>query len=59
MRRLLAGGLFLAVFAAGMRSLCPSVFADDSPETVTALFLSGISHAPGDPLLPKTVDPDP
>ena len=43
--------LYLASFAVALVRVCPSVFADDSPETVTASAVLGIPHPPGAPLL--------
>ncbi len=51
MNRTLAPALFLICFAANLQFAAPSIFADDSPETVTACFTAGITHPPGDPLL--------
>jgi len=49
--RPVAAALALLVVVAGVRRLCPDVFADDSPETVSACMTLGIGHPPGDPLL--------
>jgi len=43
--------LFLAAFIWDLHRLCPGIFADDSPETVTAIFTLGVAHMPGDPVL--------
>lgn len=51
MTRAIAVAIFLACMAVNIRRLCPDVFADDSPETVTACVTLGIGHPPGDPLL--------
>ena len=43
--------IFLATAFVNIRRLCPTVFNDDSPETVAAALALGITHPPGDPLL--------
>jgi len=43
--------VFLAAFLSFLSRVCPTVYADDSPETVTAAITLGITHPPGDPLL--------
>lgn len=43
--------LYLASFAVALLRVCPSVFSDDSPETVTASAILGVPHPPGAPLL--------
>lgn len=43
--------MFLAVLALVLPRICPTVFADDSPETVAACLTLGVTHPPGDPLL--------
>ncbi len=42
--------IFLVVFAIYIRTLNPSLFRNDSPETITACFTLGVSHPPGYPL---------
>jgi len=42
--------LFLTVLAVYTRSLNPSLFRNDSPETITACVTLGVSHPPGYPL---------
>jgi len=42
--------LFLTVFVAYARTLNPSLFRNDSPETITACITLGVSHPPGYPL---------
>lgn len=43
--------IFLATLSVNIRRLCPTVFNDDSPETVAAAMTLGITHPPGDPVL--------
>lgn len=49
MNRFLAPALFLVCFAVNLHYAAPSIFADDSPETVAACFNAGVTHPPGDP----------
>ena len=42
--------LFLTIFGAYSFTLNPSLFRNDSPETITACFTLGVSHPPGYPL---------
>lgn len=51
MTRIPGAALFLLVFAALLRRVCPTVFHDDSPETVIACLTLGVTHPPGDPPL--------
>lgn len=54
MTRAVAAAVFLACLAVNVRRLCPDIFPDDSPETVTACLTLGIGHPPGDPLMNLT-----
>jgi len=48
---LLGSAVFLTAFFSFISRVCPTVYADDSPETVTAMLTLGITHPPGDPVL--------
>ncbi|MEK7475771.1 MAG: DUF2723 domain-containing protein [Candidatus Coatesbacteria bacterium] len=43
--------IFLATAFVNIRRLAPTIFNDDSPETVAAAMTLGITHPPGDPVL--------
>lgn len=51
MNLLFQSAAFLTAFAAYLSRVCPTIYSDDSPETITAAVTLGISHPPGDPLL--------
>ena len=42
---------FLTAFASFLSRICPTIYSDDSPETILAAVTLGITHPPGDPLL--------
>ncbi len=46
--RWLGATAFLLVAMLAIRGTCPTVYLDDSPETVTAAMTLGIAHPPGD-----------
>ncbi len=48
--RIICLAIFLASFAIYLKSLPPTFYLDDSPETVTAAVTLGIAHPPGYPL---------
>lgn len=48
MTRRAAAAVFLAAFLAGVLRVCPTVFPDDTPETIIAAVTLGIAHPPGD-----------
>ena len=51
MNILLPCSLFLASFYSMLSRICPSIYPDDSPETIIASVTLGITHPPGDSVL--------